>query len=210
MCHHDKWVIDSGCSYHMTCRRDWFHMLQEMTSGQVIFGNYCAVGVLGIGTINIKAYGGSVKTLTNVRYIPELRRNLIFNGTLDILGFEHSGGHGKTRFYKHGKLPLLGTGSLNLLDGETVSGEVYCSAMKKLSKDETVLWHRRLGHMSMKNLQILARKGVINKRRIVVLEFRESCLMGKHKRLSFHIGRHDTVKLSGIYMLIYGDLQMRR
>ena len=37
-------------------------------------------------------------------YIPELRRSLISAETFDILGFEHSGGHEKTRFYKHGKL----------------------------------------------------------------------------------------------------------
>ena len=84
MWHHDKWVIDSGCSYHMTCRRDWFHMFQELTLEQVLLGNDCAVGVQGIGIINIKAYGDSVKTLTNVRYILELRRNLISTRTLDI------------------------------------------------------------------------------------------------------------------------------
>lgn len=93
-----------------------------------------------------------------------------------------------------GRLVLLGMlcGSLHLLDGEPVSGEVNSSVMKKPSKDETVLWHRRLGHMSMKNLQILARRGVIDKRKIGVLEFCESCVMGKQKRLSFNIGRHDT------------------
>ncbi|XP_048622918.1 uncharacterized mitochondrial protein AtMg00300-like [Brassica napus] len=93
-----------------------------------------------------------------------------------------------------GRLVLLGMlcGSLHLLDGEPVSGEVNSSVMKKPSKDETVLWHRRLGYMSMKNLQILTRKEVIDKRRIGVLEFCESCVMGKQKRLSFNIGKHDT------------------
>ena len=79
-----------------------------------------------------------------------------------------------------------------MLDGETVPGEINSSVMKKSSKDETVLWHRRLWHMSIKNLWILARKGVIDKRRIGVLEFCESCVMGKQKRLSFHIEKHDT------------------
>ena len=133
-------------------------MFQKLTLGQVLLGNNCAVGVQGIGTINIKGYDGSVKTLTNAMYILEFSRNLISTGTLDILGFKHSGRHVKTRFYKHGKLAFQGTlfGSLYMLDGKTVSGEVNKSVMKKQSKDETVLWHRRLGHMSMKNLQILA------------------------------------------------------
>ncbi|WZZ51156.1 hypothetical protein YC2023_051263 [Brassica napus] len=29
--HHDKWLIDYECSYHMTCRRDRFHTFQELS-----------------------------------------------------------------------------------------------------------------------------------------------------------------------------------
>lgn len=80
---------------------------------------------------------------------------------LGLLSLEHSGRRGKTKFYKHGKLALQGTvsQSLYLLDGETASGGIYSSGRKKPSMDETVLWHRRLEHMSMKNLQILALEG---------------------------------------------------
>lgn len=57
----------------------------------------------------------------NVRYIPNLARNLIFVPTLDVQGFKQSGGDGRTRFYKNGKLALSGTltGGLYLLDGKT-------------------------------------------------------------------------------------------
>lgn len=58
-----------------------------------------------VGTIN-KAYGGLVKTIIDVMYIMELRRNLIYVGTLGLLSFEHIDGHGKARFYKHGKIAL--------------------------------------------------------------------------------------------------------
>lgn len=94
-------------------------MFQELTSRQLLLGNDCAVGVQRIGIIN-KDYAGLVKTLTNVKYIPELRKNLISTGTLGVLGFKYSGGHGKTRFYKHGKQVLQETfsGSLYLLDRE--------------------------------------------------------------------------------------------
>lgn len=34
MQHHDKWVIDSGCSYYRTIRRDCFHIVKELTSGK--------------------------------------------------------------------------------------------------------------------------------------------------------------------------------
>lgn len=62
----------------------------------------------------------------------------------------------------------------------------------KKSNDETELWHRRLGHMSLKNLQILARMRILDKRKISDMSFCENCVMGKHKRLSIHIGKHNT------------------
>src|SRR5690606_742233 len=104
--------------------------------------------------------------------------NLISTSTLDILGFKHSRGEGKNRFYKTGKLALQGTlsGSLYLLDGETLAGQVNNSVQKKtlsLSKDETSLWHKRLGHLNIKSLHILAKRGILDKRRIGVLDFCE-------------------------------------
>ncbi|KAL0728886.1 hypothetical protein Bca4012_024979 [Brassica carinata] len=67
-----------------------------------------------------------------------------------MIRFKHSGGEGKTRFYKNGKLALQGTltGSLYLFDGAAVAGQVNSSVQKKtlsLSKDETSLWQNRLG-----------------------------------------------------------------
>ena len=30
--HGDEWILDSGCSYHMTSRRDWFDQFQELNT----------------------------------------------------------------------------------------------------------------------------------------------------------------------------------
>ena len=192
--HLEKWVIDSGFSYHMKSRRDWFETFEDTASGHVMLGDNFSVEVEGVGSIRIKAYGGTVKVLNNVRYVPKLKRNLISTGTLDRLGFDHAGGRGKTRFYKDGKLALQGTlsGTLYLLDGETIVAGESNNVMSKGKQDETELWHRRLGHMSIKNLQILTKKGILDKRKIGDLSFCENCVMGKHKRLSFHIGKHNS------------------
>ena len=56
----EKWVIDSGCSYHMTSRRDWFDTFEEVSSRQVTLGDNFAVDVQGVGSVKIKAYGGTV------------------------------------------------------------------------------------------------------------------------------------------------------
>lgn len=68
----DRWVIDSGCSYHMTSRREWFSEFKELTGGQVLLADDRAVSVQGIGTIRVNTKGGSVNRLTNMRYVPNL------------------------------------------------------------------------------------------------------------------------------------------
>lgn len=41
---------------------------------------------IGKGTMKVKMFDGSVLTLTNVMYVPELKKNLISLGTLDSKG----------------------------------------------------------------------------------------------------------------------------
>ena len=70
----DRWVIDSGCSYHMTSRREWFSDFREFTGGQVLLVDDRAVSVQGIGTIMINTNGGTINKLANVSYVPNLKR----------------------------------------------------------------------------------------------------------------------------------------
>ena len=57
-------------------------------------GNDAQCKVAGIGTIQIKAHDGVVRTLTNVHFIPDLKQNLISLGTLESLGCKYSVGGG--------------------------------------------------------------------------------------------------------------------
>lgn len=83
----DNWVIDSGCTYHMTSRRDWFDTFNELDGNQILVGDNHTVEAKGIGSVRVNTHGGSVTVMHNVRYLPNLRRNLISTGTLDNLGF---------------------------------------------------------------------------------------------------------------------------
>ena len=53
-------------------------------------GNNVTCKIVGIGSIKIKMYDGIVRTLTDVRYIHELRKNLISMGFLDNAGYKLS------------------------------------------------------------------------------------------------------------------------
>jgi len=50
-------------------------------------GNDFACKIVGVGSIQIRMHDGSVRTLTNVRHVPELRKNLISLGVLDSAGY---------------------------------------------------------------------------------------------------------------------------
>ena len=51
-------------------------------------GNDCSCKITGIGSIKIKIYNGTMITLTKVRHVPKLRKNLISMGVLDVAGYE--------------------------------------------------------------------------------------------------------------------------
>ncbi|KAK2988245.1 hypothetical protein RJ640_000006 [Escallonia rubra] len=69
------WILDTGCSYHMCPNRDWFATYRSFDGGKVLMGNDVACKVVGIGSIQIRMHDDIVRTLTNVRHVPELRKN---------------------------------------------------------------------------------------------------------------------------------------
>ena len=187
----DMWVLDSGCTSHMTSRREWFCSFHEDgPTTTILLGDDHSVESQGQGSIKMKCYDGSIKVLNNVKYVPNLRRNLISTGTLDKLGYKHEGGAGTVRYFMNNVTGLSGklTNGLYILNGETVMPE-NCSVAE--TKVKTSLWHSRLGHMSMNNLKVLAGKGLVNGKEIKELDFCEHCIMGKSKKLSFNVGKHE-------------------
>jgi len=49
---------------------------------------------MGIGDIKIKMHDGTIKTLTSVRYVPDLKKNLISLSELDKNGYFNRGDGG--------------------------------------------------------------------------------------------------------------------
>ena len=44
--------------------------------------------IVGIGSIQIKMYDGTVRTLTKVKHVPKLRMNLIYMLVLNYIGYK--------------------------------------------------------------------------------------------------------------------------
>ena len=104
----DEWILDSGCSYHMSPNGDWFSTYQPIDGGKVLMGNKVACKVVGIHKIQIKMHGGIIRTLTNVRHVPKLNKNLIFLRTLDSNGCVYKAGGGVLRVSKGGLVVMNG------------------------------------------------------------------------------------------------------
>ena len=83
----DSWILDSACSFHMTPNRDWFDIYRSVNSSIVTMGNSAHCKITDIGNIRIKMFDGIVRTLCDVRHVPEVKKNLISLGTLDSNGY---------------------------------------------------------------------------------------------------------------------------
>ena len=73
----------------MTPHRNWFDTYRSINYGYVRMGNDATCTIIGMGTIKTKMSDGVVKTLEEVRHIPNMRKNLISLGTLDSKGYSY-------------------------------------------------------------------------------------------------------------------------
>jgi hypothetical protein len=61
---------------------------QSIDDGVVFMKNVFSCKIVGVGSVRIRMHDGSVRTLTDVRHVPELRKNLISLGVLDSVGYK--------------------------------------------------------------------------------------------------------------------------
>ena len=71
-------------------------------------GNNVASKVVGIGAIRIKMFDGIVRTLSNVRHVPNLRKNHIFLDTLESNGCTYKAKGGVMRISKGALVMMKG------------------------------------------------------------------------------------------------------
>lgn len=80
----ENWILESGCTFHMTPNRSWFDVYNRCDGAKVIMGNDAQCLVIGVGIIKIKMAKNTIKTITDV--VSGLKRNLTSLGSLDSKG----------------------------------------------------------------------------------------------------------------------------
>lgn len=83
----DAWILDSGCFCHMTPHREQFNSFKSGYFGFVYLGDDKTCTIIGKGKIKISLDDDGECMLSEVCYVPELRKNLISLGTLKGNGY---------------------------------------------------------------------------------------------------------------------------
>ena len=125
-----------------------------------------------------------------MRYVPELRRNLISLSALDDLKYKSNIENGVMKNLNGSLVIAKGykKNGLFFLDGYVVFGQA--SVASKTEYDKAVLWHKRLGHVSEKGLIELEKQKLLTGDKLNKLEFCDQCVLGKSHRIRFSSGMH--------------------
>ncbi|GFY95000.1 hypothetical protein Acr_10g0003850 [Actinidia rufa] len=117
------WVLDSGSAYHLCKDREVFSTYAAC-EGRIWMANNTASRVVGRGSVWFRMADGRSVTLTEVRHVPNLRKNLISIGMLDAKGSSFDASGGILRVSKGNKEMLWGkkTGGLYRLEGNVQTG----------------------------------------------------------------------------------------
>lgn len=102
------WILNLGCTYHIFPNREWFTTYQSINGGKILMGNNAACKLVGIGSIRIKMHYGIMRTLTDARHAPDLRKNMISLGTLDSNSYTYKAEGGVLKVLKSALVGMKG------------------------------------------------------------------------------------------------------
>ncbi|KAG8490593.1 hypothetical protein CXB51_013752 [Gossypium anomalum] len=170
----EEWIIDSGCTFHMSFNRDWFTTYEIVYECVVLMENNVPCKIAGIGTIKIKMFDEVVRTLSDIRHVPELKRNLILLSTLDSKGYKYIVESAVLKISEGSLAVMKGqrkTAKLYVLQGLIVTGAVVVASSSLSNDNVTRLWHMRLRHMSENDMIELSKRRLFDGQDISKLKF---------------------------------------
>ncbi|GJT40762.1 putative ribonuclease H-like domain-containing protein [Tanacetum coccineum] len=163
----DLGIVDSGCSRSMTGNKEKLADFVKIKGGTVTFGG-------GDGQITGK---GTIRTSTfnfeNVYYVEELKNFNLFSVSNCVIP------RTKVPFYRQ-RVALFSPRSSTTCSSQVVlrvprRHNLYCfnltdihsereikCLLAKASLDESTKWHRRMAHVNFKNMNKLAKHGLVN------------------------------------------------
>ena len=202
----DVWIFDSGATFHMTSRREWFHQYESIAGGCVYTCNDQELNVVGVGSIKMKMFDGAVRTIQGVRHVEGMKKNLLSLGQFDDLGCRMESERGIMKIVRGALVIMKGekiAAKLYVVKGETLLEGEASVASSSCGENLTMIWHQKLGHMSEQGMKILADQKLLPGLAKVSLPFCEQCVTSKQHRLKFNLSNS---RSKDILELVHSDV----
>ena len=122
----------------------------------------------------MRMFDGQVRTRTNVRHVPDLKKNHLSLEALEARGYKFSGAYGGIKITKGSMTILKGEQTTNLYK---LTGNIIISDASAATEDTTRLWHMCLRHMSERGLQALHKSSALPGIKYCKLDLCKFCIM---------------------------------
>ncbi|KAH7861033.1 hypothetical protein Vadar_020802 [Vaccinium darrowii] len=161
--YNDDWIVDSGCSNHMTGDKKKLSNLSAYKGDRVVVtANNSRLPITHIGkTVINPRFSPSEVKLQDVYHVPGMKKNLLSVSQLTSSGNYVVFGPKDVKVYQ--SLKPVGT---PIMEGRRLESIYVMSAesayVDKTRKNETAnLWHAHLGHVSYHKLKIMMKKAML-------------------------------------------------
>ncbi|KAJ9542826.1 hypothetical protein OSB04_029332 [Centaurea solstitialis] len=210
--HGHVWYMDSGCSKHMTGRKEHLANFKQKYGGNVRFGNKLSAPIMGYGDILHHKI-----TINKVAYVEDLSDNLLNIGKFCDKGLEVNFRETRccVRTFEGQEL-IEGTRRSNLYTVNFQKQRPFTKIclLSKASFNQNVLWHRRLSYLNYATINQLAKAGLVTglpSLRFTKEQFCSACEMGKIKKSSDKLKvEHNTSKpLQLLHMDLCGPMRVQ-
>ena len=159
----NDWIVDSGCSNHMTGDKQKLQNLSEYKGGRVVVtADNSRLPITHIGkTIVTPRYNSNQVPLQDVYHVPGMKKNLLSVAQLTSAGHYVLFGPQDVKVYRDLKISETPT-----MEGRRLESVYVMSAesayVDRTRKNETAdLWHMRLGHVSYSKLSVMVKKSML-------------------------------------------------
>ena len=175
----------------------------------MLLGNKMGSHVEAIGTCTLTLSNGFVLVLEKTFYVPSFSRNLIYVSRLVAFGFSFSFQDIVFNlFYESNRIGtgILADGLYRIsLQNEATNNSLHVHIGTKrcnINEDFSMLWHRRLGHISIDRIKRLVKDGVLSTLDYTDLETCVDCIKGKKTNKS----KKNANRSSNILEIIHTDI----
>ena len=145
----ESWLIDSGCTNHMTYDKTLFKDLKPTNVSKVRIGNGGYIPVKGKGTVAISTCSG-IKLISDVLYVPNIDQNLLSVGQLIKKGFKVSFEHQHCFIYDNFGREVLRVKMKGKSFSFDPAEEEHTTYFTQVTPTE--LWHKRLDHCHLERM----------------------------------------------------------